>query len=54
MTSEERFERIERNLEQVSAAMPGLIALAESNQKALAGLIASVNAYVDDSRWRKL
>jgi hypothetical protein len=52
LETEERFQRIERNLEQITAATQGLIAQAQSNQQALAGLIASVNAYVDDSRER--
>jgi hypothetical protein len=49
MTPEERFDRIERNLEQITDATKGLIAQADSNQKALAGLIVSVNAFVDSS-----
>jgi septation ring formation regulator EzrA len=56
---EERFERIERNLEQITGAIKGLIAQAESNQKAVGSLVesvaaftASVNAYVIDSRER--
>jgi hypothetical protein len=49
MTADERFERIERNLLDLTTAMQGLVALADSNQKALAGLVISVTSFIDSS-----
>jgi hypothetical protein len=52
MTTEDRFEQIERDLAITAQTLKGLAQVHEMHQNTLGELIKTVNAFVEDSRVR--